>query len=69
MSAFNCKILYPDGVTIDVLGNAKDVVEYKQAVFLLNSQYEVLVTLETCQRLIAHFVQAGWPVRSNRIAV
>lgn len=69
MSAFNCKLLYPDGVTLDVLGSAKDIIEYSQAVFLLDSGYEVLVTNETCQRLIAHFIQAGWPNQSNRVTV
>lgn len=64
-----CKILYPDGVIFDTYGSRKDILSYETAVTVLKGGYEVLVLPETCQRLIAHFIRAGWPLHSNRITV
>ena len=64
-----CKILYPDGVTFDTYGMEKDILSKEAAITILESGYEVLVTPETCQPLIAHFLRVGWPVYSNRITV
>lgn len=64
-----CKLLYPDGVIFDTYGARKDILSYEMAVSVLKNGYEVLVLPETCQRLIAHFIRAGWPIISNRITV